>query len=102
MKFYRMCIILLMLMGTYLQADVTKEPVCRSIVECDKLVHSIEVQIDELKAKGTLTKDEKRLRCNLQKQLLAAMDSIIAVQKAKQIEIRKTNKKLNELGTLLK
>ena len=99
MKFYRMCIISLMLTGTYLQADATKEPVCRSIVECDKLSHSIESQIDRLEKSDDPDYDKLDA---LQKQLLAIQDATILVQKAKTAEIAKTNKKLDELGTLLK
>jgi len=109
MKFYRIGILSLMLMGMYLQADATKEPACKSIVECDKLSHSIEVQIDELEVKGTLTKDEKRLRYNLRKQLLAAQRAktarqreIIAEEKAKQVALERIFKKLDAIEGSLK
>jgi len=118
MKLYRIGIMLLMLMGTCLQADVTtKEPVCKNTVECDNLIHAIEVQIDELKAKGTLTKDEKRLRFKLNKQLLATQDATILVQKAKtarqreiiaeekaktQAAFEKVSEKLNAIESSLK
>ena len=133
MKFYSVCIMSLMLMGTYLQADATtKEPVCKSIVECDKLIHAIEVKIDDLKAKGlsNLSREEKIKYISLKKQLLAAQKAKTARERAKNAELdkeiaskdtelkeakaktaiekmetretEKTNKKLDELGALLK
>ena len=127
MKFYRVCVMSLILMGTYLQADVTtKEPVCKSIVECDKLSHSIEAQIDVLEKKGieNLTDEEFEKLDLLQDKLLAAQraksarqSEIIAEEKAKsarQSEIiaekkatiakmlKEQNKQLNEVGTFLK
>ena len=96
-------IITIMLMNTYLQAEtITKEPVCKTILECDKLTEHFRAEIDGLKVKDSLTKDEKKLKYTLRKELLAAQDAIILIQKAKQIEIRKTNKKLDELSGMVK
>ena len=93
-----------MLMSTYLQADTTtKEPVCKTISECDKLTEHLRAEIDGLKVKDSLTKDEKKLKYTLRKELLAAQDATILVQKAKTAEmLKEQNKQLNELGTLLK
>jgi len=91
MKFYRIGIMLLILMGTYLQADATKESVCKSTVECDKLIHAIEVQIDPLEKKGieNLTDEEFEKLDVLQDKLLAAQRAKTAEQRAKNAELDK-------------
>ena len=108
-----MSITICMLMGTYLQADaVTKDPVCKSIVECDKLSHTIQVQIDELEAKGLANLSDAefikydKLSDNLlaaQKAKTAEQRRILAAQKAKTAEmLKEQNKQISELGALLK
>ena len=84
-------------MTTYLQADsVTKEPVCNTISECDTLMEHLQGEIDELEKKGSLSKDENKLKYNLRKQLLtvqkaksARQKEIIADLNMQQSEIKK-------------
>ncbi len=104
MKLYKMCIISLMLMGTYLQADATKEPVCKNTVECDKLIHTIEVQINPLEKKGieNLTDKEFEKLDVLQGKLLAAQRAKTAEEKAKQAAYAEVSKKLDIIDGSLK
>lgn len=53
---------------------------CTTKASCEQLSLSIQAQIDELEKKDNLSKDEKKLRYNLRKQLIATKDSTIAVK----------------------
>ncbi len=112
MKLYKMCIMSLMLMGTYVQADATKEPVCKSIVECDKLSHAIEVQIDELNKKLDIAKDSEidlifvkieKLEQQKTDVLLASKNTELKEEKAKtQAAFEKVSEKLDAIESSLK
>lgn len=106
-------LVTVMLMASYLQADTaTKEPVCKTTSECDKLTEHLKAEIDGLKLKGfkNLTDDEFDKYANLKKELLAALkaksarqDEIIAEEKAKTAEAYlKVSKKLDELSGMVK
>ena len=45
--------------------------VCATKLACEALTYSIQAQIDELETKSNLTKDDKKLRYKLRKQLIA-------------------------------
>ena len=112
MKFYKVGIMSLMIMGTYLQADATKEPVCKSTVECDKLSHAIEVQIDELNKKISTSKGKEKIKLFREKQaleqqktdvLLASKNTELKEAKAKtQAVYVKVSKKLDVIESSLK
>ncbi|CAC9623894.1 hypothetical protein [uncultured Gammaproteobacteria bacterium] len=53
---------------------------CETKIACQKLSTSIQAQINELEAKANLSKDEKRLRYNLRKQLIVLEKSETAKQ----------------------
>lgn len=49
--------------------NLSKEPICKSIEECDKLSNSLEKQIEDIEEKTNLTKEDKKTR--YKKQLVA-------------------------------
>jgi len=115
---------LLLLASATLYAKTPKEP-CSTKVECDAMAEDLQGKIDGVRAKGldNLTREEYINYLHLKKKLLAVSkvrtaqakaktaeqrkiiaqkDAEIAQENAKQAEYRKINKKLDEIGSLLK
>jgi len=108
---------ILLFASTTLDAKTPKEP-CSTSVECDAMAEDLQGKIDSVKAKGldNLTREEYINYLHLKKKLLAVSKvrtaqgkeelaqakARTAQAKAKTAEIIKTNKKLDEIGALLK
>jgi NCAIR mutase (PurE)-related protein len=96
--------------------------ICETRAICDKLSNVIQTQINELEAKDNLNNDDKKLRYNLQKQLIALEKSetainenlitaeksetaqnnrVIAEELRETAEVQKTDSRLRALETAL-